>query len=63
VFPQGAPIGFIDFEVLVMLELSGASIRNAALHAAYLAVLYGRAITMGDIMAGAKNEYAKTYTC
>jgi AAA+ superfamily predicted ATPase len=59
VFPEKAPLGELNFGLLARLELSGASIRGAAVHAAYLAASRERMIKMADILAGAKNEYAK----
>ncbi|MCL2068729.1 MAG: AAA family ATPase, partial [Oscillospiraceae bacterium] len=59
VFPKKAPVEDLDFALLSMLELSGAAIKSAAVHGAYLAASRGREIKMGDILAGAKNEYTK----
>ncbi|MCL2056094.1 MAG: ATP-binding protein, partial [Oscillospiraceae bacterium] len=59
-FPEKAPVGDLDFAALGQyLELSGASIKNSVVHAAYLAAVHDTKITMGHILAGAKNEYAK----
>lgn len=60
VFPEKAPVGSLDYAFLAKhLELSGASIKNCAIHAAYLAAVNDTSITMRDILDGAKNEYAK----
>lgn len=60
IFPSQAPVENLDFSLLAQqLELSGASIKNCAVHAAYLAAIGGGKITMATIFAGAKNEYQK----
>ena len=60
IFPKEAPLGDIDFEFLArQLEFSGASIKNSAVHAAYLAATNDSKITTKYILLGAKNEYAK----
>jgi len=60
VFPAGAPAADLDYAFLAtQLEFSGASIKNCALHAAYLAAVNNSEITMAHVLAGAKNEYAK----
>lgn len=47
-FPPGAPLGDIDLGFLAKrFELSGGSIRNAAVHAAFLAAAQDAPITMG----------------
>jgi len=46
-FPPGAPLGDVDLPFLAKrFELSGGSIRNAAVHAAFLAASQGAPITM-----------------
>jgi len=60
IFPAKAPVGDLDYALLARhLELSGASIKNCAVHAAYLAAVSQTGIGMKDILAGARNEYAK----
>jgi ATP-dependent 26S proteasome regulatory subunit len=60
IFPAKAPVEDLDFALLAKhLELSGASIKNCALHAAYMAAAGGTKISMEYILAGAKNEYDK----
>jgi len=60
IFPADAPVEKLDYGLLAQqLELSGASIKNCAVHAAYLAAMHDTAITMRYILAGARNEYAK----
>ncbi|MDO4261266.1 MAG: AAA family ATPase [Eubacteriales bacterium] len=49
-----------DFRMLAeAFELSGASIKNAAFHAALLAESEGRPVAMGHILDGVRNEYGK----
>jgi AAA+ superfamily predicted ATPase len=46
-FPPGAPIDGVDLEALAQqFEMSGGSIRNAAIHAAFLAAASDSSITM-----------------
>ncbi len=60
IFPANAPVGQLDYKLLAKhFELSGAAIKNTALHAAYLAAANGCEITMDYILRGAKNEYHK----
>jgi SpoVK/Ycf46/Vps4 family AAA+-type ATPase len=60
IFPKEAKTETLDTEFLAReLELSGASIKNCAVHAAYLAASEGKAISMGMILDGAREEYAK----
>jgi len=40
-------------------ELSGSNIKNAALHAAFLAAAEGTAVNMAHVLRGVRNEYAK----
>lgn len=61
IFPAKAPLENIDYDYLAEnFELSGASIKNAALYAAYQSAADGRAIGMEDIITGIKNEYSKS---
>ena len=60
IFPQDAPVEPLDYALLAQgLELSGAAIKNCALHAAYLAAADGTSITMRHIWEGAVLEYKK----
>ena len=60
IFPKEAPLGNIDFGFLArQLEFSGATIKNSALHATYLAAMNDSEITTKYILLGAKNEYTK----
>ena len=61
IFPKETPIG-LDVDVLTLaqaLELSGASIKNAALHGASYAKAEGRDVGMRHILDGIRNEYGK----
>ncbi|MCL2399765.1 MAG: ATP-binding protein [Defluviitaleaceae bacterium] len=60
IFPGEAPVGDLDYGFLArQLELSGASIKNSVVHAAYLAAVNETEITMKYVLLGAKNEYVK----
>jgi AAA+ superfamily predicted ATPase len=57
---HGAPLDGVDFEELAhRFDLSGGSIRNAAVHAAFLAAAEGDAITMERVVRGLAREYRK----
>jgi SpoVK/Ycf46/Vps4 family AAA+-type ATPase len=59
-FPKTAPIEDIDFDFLAaQFEMSGGSIRNAAVHAAFLAASGGSKIEMEHAVAGVAREYRK----
>ena len=59
IFPPRTPIGEIDFERLAQLNITGGSIRNIALNAAFLAADGGDRVSMQHILRAAHNEYAK----
>ncbi len=58
-FPPGAPLGAIGYDRLARLELSGGSIRNAALHAAFLAAERGEPIADAHLRDAVRAEFAK----
>ena len=58
-FPQEAPVGKLDFDRLASMEATGGTIRDIALHAAFLAALDGTPITMDLLMDAAKVEFKK----
>ena len=61
IFPKEAEIGD-DFDALALsqaFELSGAAIKNAALHSAYMAMAKREPIGMKHILQAVSNEYAK----
>jgi hypothetical protein len=53
------PLGEIDFGRLARLTVTGASIRNIAMHAAFLAAEGKRSVTMADLRRAALAECAK----
>jgi SpoVK/Ycf46/Vps4 family AAA+-type ATPase len=59
VFPAAAPTADLDYERLAQLNVTGGSIRNIAILAAFLAADAGTAITMRSIQEAARTEYAK----
>jgi SpoVK/Ycf46/Vps4 family AAA+-type ATPase len=59
VFPQAAPTVDLNHEHLAQLNVTGGSIRNIALLAAFLAADAGTAIGMGHILNAARTEYTK----
>ena len=59
-FPPQAPAGEIDLDFLARnFAISGGTIRNAALAAAFLAAADARPITMEDVVIGLKREFQK----
>ncbi|MGH9040350.1 MAG: AAA family ATPase, partial [Acidimicrobiia bacterium] len=59
-FPATAPTADLDLAFLArQFKLSGGAIRNATVHAAFLAVASGEAISMDVVMAGLKRELQK----
>ena len=60
VFPKNAPCDVLDLEFLAQnFELSGASIRNIALSAAFLAADRDGVIKMTHIVKATQREYQK----
>lgn len=61
-FPREMPLGEEpDYEFLAAaFELSGSNIKNVVLHAAFLAAAEGKTVTMRHLIAGIRNEYAKS---
>ena len=58
-FPAAVDIGALDFERLARLNLTGGSIHNIALNAAFAAVAAGGAPTMPIALAAARAEFLK----
>jgi SpoVK/Ycf46/Vps4 family AAA+-type ATPase len=58
-FPSQTPTRHIDFDRLARLNLTGGSIHNAALHAAFLGAQAGTSVTMRLVLAAAKAEFIK----
>ncbi len=59
IFPPNTPTVGLDFEKLARLNLTGGSIRNTALNAAFLAADAGEAVSMKHILRAARSDYAK----
>jgi SpoVK/Ycf46/Vps4 family AAA+-type ATPase len=58
--PSTAPVEHVDVEWLATrFEMSGGGIRNAAVHAAFLAAAAGSSITMACAIRGVAREYRK----
>ncbi|MER7186811.1 ATP-binding protein, partial [Streptomyces hyaluromycini] len=59
VFPEQTPAEGLDPAALARLSVSGGTIRNIALGAAFLAADAGRPVGMDHLLAAARTEYAK----
>ena len=61
IFPEHTPVSReVDCRMLAQaFELSGASVKNAAMHAALLAMAEGAPVRMRHILDGVQNEYGK----
>ncbi|MEA5621541.1 ATP-binding protein [Nostoc sp. UHCC 0251] len=59
VFPQEMPREGLDFNRLARLNLTGGSIHNIALNAAFLAAGAGEVVTMELVLAAARSEFRK----
>jgi SpoVK/Ycf46/Vps4 family AAA+-type ATPase len=59
VFPPGVDTSALDFTRLARLNLTGGSIHNIALNAAFSAVAAGGGLTMPILLEAARGEYAK----
>jgi hypothetical protein len=59
VFPRATPTQSLDIERLARLNLSGGSIRNVAMNAAFLAADAGEPVGMTHLAAAARGEYLK----
>ncbi|MEH2002857.1 MAG: ATP-binding protein [Nostoc sp.] len=59
VFPPETPTEDLDFHRLARLNLTGASIHNVALNAAFLAAQAGTDVTMALVLAAARTEFRK----
>ena len=59
VFPKAAPTKDLNYARLAQLNITGGSIRNIAVLAAFLAADEGEPIGMRHILAGAQTEYGK----
>jgi AAA+ superfamily predicted ATPase len=59
IFPENVPLAPLDFKFLSRLSITGGSIRNIALNAAFLAAEEGGAVSMNHIRRAAEEEYNK----
>ncbi|MEQ8961939.1 MAG: ATP-binding protein, partial [Coleofasciculus sp. C2-GNP5-27] len=59
VFPRETPREGLDCDRLARLNLTGGSIHNIALNAAFLAAQAGTAVTMPLVLAAARTEFRK----
>jgi hypothetical protein len=59
VFPADTPRGSLDYDRLARLNLTGGTIHNAALNAAFLAAHAGTPVTMPLVLSAARTEMLK----
>ena len=59
VFPAQTPTDALDFHRLARLNLTGGSIHNVALNAAFMAASAGTRVTMQLLLEGARAEFRK----
>ncbi|MHC5939140.1 ATP-binding protein [Nostoc sp.] len=59
VFPPETPTEDLDFRRLARLNLTGASIQNVALNAAFLAAQAGTPVTIALVLAAVRTEFRK----
>jgi SpoVK/Ycf46/Vps4 family AAA+-type ATPase len=59
VFPEQTPLANLDYDWLARLNLTGGSIHNVALNAAFMAAQKGEEVTMSLILNAARDEYRK----
>jgi SpoVK/Ycf46/Vps4 family AAA+-type ATPase len=59
VFPAGVDTSALDFDRLARLNLTGGSIHNIALNAAFAAVAEGGSLTMPIVLEAARSEFLK----
>lgn len=59
VFPEQTPREPLDYERLARFNLTGGSIHNIALNAAFLAAREGKVVDMWHILQAARNEFRK----
>jgi ATP-dependent 26S proteasome regulatory subunit len=58
-FPPQTPVVDLDFDRLARVNLTGGSVHNAAINAAFLAAQLGTAITMGIVLKAIRSELIK----
>jgi ATP-dependent 26S proteasome regulatory subunit len=59
VFPERTPLGTLDWTRLARLNLTGGSIQNIALNAAFRAAQAGSPVTMAIVLQAARAEFVK----
>ncbi len=60
IFPPETPTAELDFDLLASFNLTGGSIHNAALNAAFLAAQTGTPVTMPLVLNAIRTEFLKT---
>jgi ATP-dependent 26S proteasome regulatory subunit len=58
-FPSATPTSGLDLDALARLDLSGGTIRNVAVNAAFLAAQAGDPVTMEHVVQAARIEAGK----
>jgi len=58
-FPPKVPLDKLDFDRLAKLNITGGSVHNIALNAAFLAAQAGTPVTMALILTAARTEFRK----
>ena len=59
VFPSKTPLEALDYDHLAQLNLTGGSIHNIALNAAFVAAQQGEKVKMKQILTAARTEFRK----
>jgi hypothetical protein len=59
-FPAGTPLGVLDYDRLSKLGVTGGTIHNITLNAAFSAARAGTPVTMASILEAARTEFRKT---
>jgi hypothetical protein len=59
VFPPGTPVSRLDWSRLAGIAMSGGSIRNVAVNAAFLAADAGQSVRMRHVLQAARTEFVK----
>jgi ATPase family associated with various cellular activities (AAA)/Winged helix domain, variant len=59
IFPSETPVDGIDAELLAQLNVTGGTIRNIALSAAFIAADVDEPVRMGHLLRAARTEHAK----
>jgi hypothetical protein len=59
IFPAATPAGTLSFDQLAQLNVSGGTIRNIAIHAAFLAAGDSSPVEMRHLLAAVRTEYQK----